>query len=394
MNHMTAEDGNVIITTANRLDGKFGIKSMIAESAFNTLSTTIKSRYGEEIYLDENNARQALSWIKEHDKKYEMRPKDTSGMLKNTRYIFKLDEGTYCDLSAGSFIDRLDPFTKYGNKDIIKLYIFGKHYKKYIKELDYNIKHSNSNDLYIYNIKGYSDNRDESGVDSIGSVLKRRSIDTLFFNDDVKESIIGHIDNFLANKKIYEEKTLNYKTGILLYGVPGSGKTSLATAIATYYNYNLIVLDLTTFEKLDTATLTGCINADSEKFVILLEDIDTLFPSLDRKDDLDDKTRNIINKMLQFLDSSSSPNDVIFIATTNDISKLDSAILREGRFDIKVEVGNINNKASTEMLESFNIPEEDINEILKEMPKDENGNINPAALQNKAISYFKKALED
>ena len=115
---------------------------------------------------------------------------------------------------------------------------------------------------------------------------------------------------------------------------------------------------------------------------------------MDRKDDLDDKTRNIINKMLQFLDSSSSPNDVIFIATTNDISKLDSAILREGRFDIKVEVGNINNKASTEMLESFNIPEEDINEILKEMPKDENGNINPAALQNKAISYFKKALED
>ena len=46
------------------------------------------------------------------------------------------------------------------------------------------------------------------------------------------------------------------------------------------------------------------------------------------------------------------------------------------------------------MLKSFNIPEEDIDNILKEMPKDENGNINPAALQNKAISYFKKTLED
>ena len=98
--------------------------------------------------------------------------------------------------------------------------------------------------------------------------------------------------------------------------------------------------------------------------------------------------------MLQFLDSSSSPNDVIFIATTNDISKLDSAILREGRFDIKVEVGNINRKASTEMLESFNIPDEDIETILDEMTKDENGNINPAALQNTAISYFKKVLSE
>ena len=38
------------------------------------------------------------------------------------------------------------------------------------------------------------------------------------------------------------------------------------------------------------------------------------------------------------MDSNTSPTDVIFIATTNHIERLDKAITREGRFDLKINV--------------------------------------------------------
>lgn len=377
----------------SKVDNVFGIKSMFAESMFNSLSTMIKARYGKEIYIDNNYYSGAIEWIKKYDHKFDIRPKDNLGNLKNIKYIIKLEEGTYCDVSSGTFIDRFDPYSTNNTAFNLKVYIFGKKFKKYVDEFNNSVMHNRSNIVYLYNIKGQPNKEGHGvGIDSIGTVLQKRSLESLFFNDNTKEIVLSHIDSFIENKRIYEDKSLTYKTGILLYGVPGSGKTSLAKALASYYNYNLIILDIGTFKFLDTDLLTGCINADNDKFIILLEDIDTLFPSLDRNDDLDEATRTVINKMLQFLDSASSPNDVIFIATTNDISKLDKAILRDGRFDIKVEVGNINEDTAIKMLNSFNIPNDDSKNIIDNINKDDNGNINPAELQNKALSYFKKEL--
>ena len=74
------------------------------------------------------------------------------------------------------------------------------------------------------------------------------------------------------------------------------------------------------FDRLDLNTLTSCINCDTSKFIILLEDIDCLY-NLDRNSDgIDKDDKKVINKMLQFLDSNNSPRDVIFIATTCCIS--------------------------------------------------------------------------
>ena len=94
---------------------------------------------------------------------------------------------------------------------------------------------------------------------------------------------------------------------------------------------------MNSFKTLNVSMLTQSINADDKQYVILLEDIDTIFNSLDRtSENIDKEEKEIINKMLQFLDSNSSPNNVIFIATTNHIEKLDAAIVREGRFDCKI----------------------------------------------------------
>lgn len=379
---------------------RFGMKEYAEMYAVDSIGKSIKVRYGEELYFNNDNACDTVSkWISKYDKKYSNRPSRNDGTLVNCQFIFKIEDRTYGFVQVGDYINKFDmlSFGRSGgdnSESNILIYIFGKKYKKYIKELKDLVNHSNTNDLYLYNIKG-EDRNDGIGINSIGRVMDRRDLDTLFYNGDVKKTITDHIENFFANRHIYESKNLTYKTGILVYGDPGTGKTSLAVALASKYNYNLIVLDMTTFDKLDTSMLTSCINCDSDKFIVLLEDIDTLFTTLDREDkNIDKDTKSVINKMLQFLDSSSSPSDVIFLATTNHIEMLDEALLRDGRFDLKVEIGNIDHKTAKKMIESFDITDEAvIEEIIKKAEiKDNEHLVNPATLQNKILEHFKEEV--
>ena len=379
---------------------RFGMKEYAEMYAVDSIGKSIKVRYGEELYFNSESACDTVSkWISKYDKKYSNRPSRNDGTLVNCQFVFKIEDRTYGFVQVGDYINKFDmlSFGRSGGDNAesnILIYVFGKKYKKYVKELKDLVNHSNTNDLYLYNIKG-EDRNDGIGINSIGRVMDRRDLDTLFYNGDVKKTITDHIENFFANRHIYESKNLTYKTGILVYGDPGTGKTSLAVALASKYNYNLIVLDMTTFDKLDTSMLTSCINCDSDKFIVLLEDIDTLFTTLDREDkSIDKDTKSVINKMLQFLDSSSSPSDVIFLATTNHIEMLDEALLRDGRFDLKVEIGNIDHKTAKRMIESFDITDEAvIEEIIKKAEINNiNGLVNPATLQNKILEHFKEEV--
>lgn len=368
---------------------------------FDNLIANLKVKYGEELYLNNSGAKEIFcDWIKKYDSKYNKRP-NNNGYLTNCQLLVKLEKDTYVFAQIGSYVSKFDYLASRRGGDseeidrFVRIYVFGKKYKKYVTELKNELKHNNSNDLYIYNISGSKSggkDGDDVGINSIGRVMDKRNLDTLFFNGDIKETITSHIDNFLRNKHIYEEKNLTFKTGILLYGEPGTGKSSLVKALATEYGYNLIVLDMTTFDRLDVALLTSCINADTDKFIVLLEDIDTLFTSLNRDDNAIEKDEKaVVNKMLQFLDSSSSPSDTIFIATTNHIEMLDSALLRDGRFDLKVQIKNIDHSTAIDMVKSFNITDNDtIEKIIAKTSIEET--INPAKLQNKILDHFKEEI--
>ena len=387
--------------TTNMFDNSIDqmLSSAVAKATDMT-TRSIRGKYGYSFNITSSGMgslaiEKVNNWIKKYDPKYKERVNEMNPLLHDTTFVLPLEVNTYLFVTAGrsdystaDVIRYMMSDNKNGNSSStdLFLYVFGKKAKKYKNEIDAELSKIASS-LYVYNVSGGSpDHGGRDEFNSIVSDMHQRQIDTLFFDKGVKEAIINHIDQFLANSSIYKERDLLYKTGILLYGKPGTGKSSLANALATKYKSSLIIVDMGTFAYLDTVALSQSINADNERYVILLEDIDCIFNSLNRekKDGktADEDERKVINKFLQFLDSNSSPNNVIFIATTNHKEELDAtfdeAILRAGRFDLKQEINGIHIDAAREMCRSFNMDNEKIEEVLEK----ESFPINQSHLQN------------
>lgn len=131
---------------------------------------------------------------------------------------------------------------------------------------------------------------------------------------------------------------------------------------------------------MNISEITDTINADNDRYVVLLDEIDTLFTTREETN-LSDTDKAKAAKLLSFLDSQESPTNVIFVATTNYIDRLDPAAIREGRFDLKIELNDINENAARKMCESFEMSKHDIDKLFKTITFP----CNPAWLQNKIL---------
>ena len=216
--------------------------------------------------------------------------------------------------------------------------------------------------------------------------IAHRSFDTMYFDNDIDVQIKNHLDKWLASKDIFTERGLLFKTGILLYGSPGTGKSSLATAIASYLGCDMIIIDTSCFDKLKINEVTNSIDADDDMYVVLLDEVDALFKS--REDEnITDKKKKEVDKLLAFLDSAQSPNNVVFVATTNYIDHLDMAVRRKGRFDKEFQILDISHDTAKRMCKGFNLDNDIIDDIMESRKDQEK--INPADLQVEIISRMR-----
>ena len=241
-----------------------------------------------------------------------------------------------------------------------------------------------STNIPLYEITGES-----NGWSSVKSYIDKRDFDTMFFDGNIKEEILEHIDNWEKCEDIFDKRGLTHKTGILVYGKPGTGKSTLAKALASELDYSLISIDTSSFDNINLVELTNAINNDEMKSVIFIDEIDTIFKS--RDDDTTDAQKARVNKLLSFLDGVNSPNHAIFIATTNYFDNLDAAVKRKGRFDKVIELTDISKHTAYNMCKSFGLSDDSINNILDRYNSDE---VNPADLQDRIITIIRKELND
>lgn len=290
-------------------------------------------------------------------------------LVDDSKYIIKLDNATYCAV-LNKYIKRDNDN---GNLNIITLFMFGRKYKKYARELRSYVnkyEQKNNGDQFILRVvKRYADY-------GITGYIAKRYFDSIFMNKEQKDELIKYINKWKLNSKLFTERGINHKTGILLYGEPGTGKTSIARAIAAELNANITSIDMNII--LD-ANLDNIFRNQDQTLVVLLEDIDCIVGHRDT-DIMTDTEKAALNKTLQMLDGVNNANNIIFVATTNHFEQLDPALIRAGRFDIQMEIGSLDRNLAIDMCKSFKIEPSILPENMT--------SINPSKLQNMIIKHL------
>lgn len=238
-----------------------------------------------------------------------------------------------------------------------------------------------------------------------------RPLSTVILNEKVKEDLVSDVADYLdpATRRWYANRGIPYRRGYLLYGPPGTGKSSLSVSLAGHFNMNIYIVSLNGVAATEE-TLAVLFNDLPRRCIVLLEDIDTAglthtreSSSSDKnksgsgsdndsdtesesgssdscededstKDGSDDKKkadgdkdnkdssssssgsskkdkagRLSLSGLLNILDGVASQEGRILIMTTNHVEKLDKALIRPGRVDMKVKF----DRADRDMMEAL-----------------------------------------
>ena len=138
----------------------------------------------------------------------------------------------------------------------------------------------------------------------------------------------------------YERFNISPPNGILLYGLPGTGKTHFARAIAGELGHPYLELsagDLKSQWINESTEKVTQLFREAEQFercVIFIDEIDALLA--ERENDLHHEHAQVVNEFLAQLDAEEP--SFLLIAATNQVERLDEAATRRGRFDQQYEI--------------------------------------------------------
>ena len=271
-----------------------------------------------------------------------------------------------------SAIHNTDYINKYVNKCI-----------KFNHEYELNL---NKNKIYHFIFKGYDNNYQFNECFHIDLLKEFNEDDTninpfdnLFF--DYKEKLLKRV-NKLQDLEYYKRTCSRRKAGFLFYGPAGCGKTEACRRLGLKYKKHIIEVPMarikknSDIEELLNLKKIGCTEFKKEDIIFLFDEIDQLGKILhdrnidsekkdkkpkdnEEKDNFgkeEDKKEDGLSKvikeymsmdtckpnaddsinlgtLLSRLDGIGNYDGLIYIATTNCIEKLDSALKRPGRLD-------------------------------------------------------------
>jgi len=223
-------------------------------------------------------------------------------------------------------------------------------------------------------------------LDYVNSVGKnKRPISTIYNPDGIPQLLLDDVKSFLANERKYRQLDIPYKRNYLLYGQPGTGKTSCVMALASEIDWNIIEIDINK-NKIDDIIRAS---AGAKNTIFLFEDIDSIERNLksrqkrNRSYAIDLNSPEVtLGQILNLTDGLITPDKSISIFTTNHIEALDDAFLRDGRMDVKVEFRNFDWKTTWKMVtDKTDIDLSLYSNLII------NNDIKPATLQENILKY-------
>ena len=164
--------------------------------------------------------------------------------------------------------------------------------------------------------------------------------------NELKDELREAVEWPIKHKEAYDYVNVETPKGVLLHGPPGTGKTLIAKALAKMTESNFI--------SIKGPELLSKWVGESEKGVreifrkarqaapciIFLDEIDALVPRRSSGNSDSHVTKNIVSQILTEIDGLEELHNVLIIGATNRLDIVDEALLRPGRFDRIIEVGN------------------------------------------------------
>ena len=171
------------------------------------------------------------------------------------------------------------------------------------------------------------------------------------FNDvagveEAKEEV-EEIVEFLKDPKKFSRLGGKIPKGALLIGPPGTGKTLLAKAIAGEANVPFFSISGSDFVEMFVGVGASRIRElfelakKNKPCIIFIDEIDAVGRSRSSSDEKSNaETQSTLNELLVGMDGYKSSDGIFIIGATNRADLLDSALLRPGRIDKRVYIGN------------------------------------------------------
>jgi transitional endoplasmic reticulum ATPase len=209
----------------------------------------------------------------------------------------------------------------------------------------------------------------EMGAQTIG----REVWDTISDSQPPKKLIQRKIILPLTEKSLSEKHGVVPPKTIIFFGPPGTGKTHFVKAIAGVLSWWYIeiapsMLMADGVEKVGANLRSTMEKSRSlEDTVIFIDEFEEIAGSRDEGSRVDKSITNEFLKQVPLL--KNQKNNILLVCATNYIRKLDAALLRPGRFDCIIPVGELDASGRKTILEHYlsklNAGEIDVNQIVE-----------------------------
>ncbi|MBM7649279.1 AAA+ superfamily predicted ATPase [Bacillus ectoiniformans] len=200
----------------------------------------------------------------------------------------------------------------------------------------------------------------DDGVERVQEKITHQvTREDVLLEEEMKTEIFRSIDEFfLHSGSFFKKYDIPYKRGILLYGSPGNGKTTLVKSIAGSTAAPVVYWQITEYTTSYSIKEVFTTVTKLAPMILVIEDIDSM----------PEESRSVF---LNTLDGAASKEGIFLIGTTNYPEKIDPALInRAGRFDRAYEIKLPTTETRMNYLRKRNVTqfmsEEDLNQLAKE----------------------------